>query len=833
MKRLVALCALVNLLFALVPVLAQTTYTWVGSIDSSWNKGNNWVPARNSAAATDIIVLNGAQTRQPTFTSDETVGRLVVSGDVTLTIATHPNHDIVLTVSGGSPNSFSLGSGINFTMTTSGVTTFNGQVVVGTGGGVVSGNLTLLGRAQLLCTDATNQLVFANATTCNSSISGGNPFGPSTSTPNGVRFQSGSTFIQNSGSDPFAAAPPASVVVFDAGSIYKFNFSTGTSATISLAGRSYPNVQFAGSNAFTYNFPVSGTTDGVITGSMTINSTISLAPPAGETYSGQMLIAGNIVNNGSWTTSTNRVVLNGASAQTISGTGTTSLGKGLVINNAAGATLQQPLTLSDSLLFTNGNLTLGTGNLTLRGSEIVGAGAGKCIVTSGVGTVVDSIAGNSSFVFPVSPDATDFNPLTIALKAGDPMESFAVKIGDTVNPSMSANAVAVHRTWTITEGTPGGNNATLTFQWASAQEGASFVRSGAAIWRNDGVKWSQASKGTLAGTGPFTLTALSAVSGFSPFVIANGLSFSSFSGKTLAFGNVTAKTSAIDTLIVKNTGGSVLNISQITSTDTVFKTSPTTAAILPSDSLAFFITFKPLAAGAKSASIIFVSNTAVGADTVSASGTGVQAGLTFRPTSLDMGSITFGTTKTDSMSVMNSGTSPLIIASVTSSDTAFKVTPLADTIAIGDSVRFHIAYKPGVLGSKTDTVVFTSNSAHGKDTLMITVQVNPSGVTNGFTPVPRNFDLSVNQQASIKASARIRYAVPRNAFVSIRVYDGLGHDIISLVNKAQSPGKYTVVWDVSGSNGTHISAGAYFYRMEAMNPDGSSAFVRTQRIFQQ
>jgi hypothetical protein len=247
--------------------------------------------------------------------------------------------------------------------------------------------------------------------------------------------------------------------------------------------------------------------------------------------------------------------------------------------------------------------------------------------------------------------------------------------------------------------------------------------------------------------------------------------------------------------------------------------------------MAFIITFKPLAMGAKSASIIFVSNTAVGADTVSATGTGIQAGFAVIPLALDMGSVTLGTTKTDSVRVKNTGTSPLAIATVISSDTAFKVTPQTDTIAVGDSVQFRIIYKAGVLGAKIDTVVFTSNSAHGKDTLIVSAQTIPSGVKYSLALPPRTFDLSVKRQASAGASTRIEFAVPEGAFVTIRVYDALGRDIITLVHKMLQPGKYGIVWDAPGS-GTHISSGVYFYRMEARKPDGASAFVNTRRMVQ-
>ena len=47
-------------------------------------------------------------------------------------------------------------------------------------------------------------------------------------------------------------------------------------------------------------------------------------------------------------------------------------------------------------------------------------------------------------------------------------------------------------------------------------------------------------------------------------------------------------------------------------------------------------------------------------------------------------------------------------------------------------------------------------------------------------------------------------------FVSLKVYDLLGKEIVTLVNEKLSPGKYKVVFDGSG-----LSSGVYFYMLTA------------------
>jgi hypothetical protein len=56
----------------------------------------------------------------------------------------------------------------------------------------------------------------------------------------------------------------------------------------------------------------------------------------------------------------------------------------------------------------------------------------------------------------------------------------------------------------------------------------------------------------------------------------------------------------------------------------------------------------------------------------------------------------------------------------------------------------------------------------------------------------------------------IRYQVPQNTHVILRVYNTLGRQVASLVNDQQGPGAYEAKLD-----GTGLASGMYFYRIEA------------------
>ena len=55
--------------------------------------------------------------------------------------------------------------------------------------------------------------------------------------------------------------------------------------------------------------------------------------------------------------------------------------------------------------------------------------------------------------------------------------------------------------------------------------------------------------------------------------------------------------------------------------------------------------------------------------------------------------------------------------------------------------------------------------------------------------------------------------------VTLKVYDILGREVTTLVNKQLTPGKYSVKFD-----GSNLSSGIYFYRLDA------GSFVKTKKL---
>ena len=70
----------------------------------------------------------------------------------------------------------------------------------------------------------------------------------------------------------------------------------------------------------------------------------------------------------------------------------------------------------------------------------------------------------------------------------------------------------------------------------------------------------------------------------------------------------------------------------------------------------------------------------------------------------------------------------------------------------------------------------------------------------------------------------VRYQVPEDARVVIRVYDLLGRVVTTLVDAQVSAGFYHRVWDGRNDAGLRVASGVYIYRMEA------GTFVQTRKM---
>jgi hypothetical protein len=117
------------------------------------------------------------------------------------------------------------------------------------------------------------------------------------------------------------------------------------------------------------------------------------------------------------------------------------------------------------------------------------------------------------------------------------------------------------------------------------------------------------------------------------------------------------------------------------------------------------------------------------------------------------------------------------------------------------------------------TVVFSIPSGL-KDSTTWNLTIVTSVAENEM--IPKEFALAQNYPNPFNPTTTIEYQVPGvgiQYIVSLRVFDLLGREVVTLVNERKPAGSYTKQWNANG-----MPNGIYFYRLTA------SSFTETKKL---
>jgi hypothetical protein len=90
---------------------------------------------------------------------------------------------------------------------------------------------------------------------------------------------------------------------------------------------------------------------------------------------------------------------------------------------------------------------------------------------------------------------------------------------------------------------------------------------------------------------------------------------------------------------------------------------------------------------------------------------------------------------------------------------------------------------------------------------------------------PLTYKLEQNYPNPFNPITTIKYQIPKLSFVTLKVYDVLGSEIITLVNEEKPVGSYQIEFDA-----TILSSGIYFYRLQVYTPGRAGSFVETKKM---
>ena len=97
-------------------------------------------------------------------------------------------------------------------------------------------------------------------------------------------------------------------------------------------------------------------------------------------------------------------------------------------------------------------------------------------------------------------------------------------------------------------------------------------------------------------------------------------------------------------------------------------------------------------------------------------------------------------------------------------------------------------------------------------------------VTGVETPstdaLPMTYVLDQNYPNPFNPTTQIRYGLPQQSQVQIRVFDLLGREVALLQDGEQQAGYHSVLWTGETSSGHSVASGIYFYRIDANSVNG-------------
>ncbi len=81
--------------------------------------------------------------------------------------------------------------------------------------------------------------------------------------------------------------------------------------------------------------------------------------------------------------------------------------------------------------------------------------------------------------------------------------------------------------------------------------------------------------------------------------------------------------------------------------------------------------------------------------------------------------------------------------------------------------------------------------------------------------VPESFSLSQNYPNPFNPETNIRFQLPQSADVVLKIYNTLGQEVKTLVDRQMNPGTHVVLWDGRSNLGTRLPSGIYYYQIIA------------------
>jgi hypothetical protein len=152
------------------------------------------------------------------------------------------------------------------------------------------------------------------------------------------------------------------------------------------------------------------------------------------------------------------------------------------------------------------------------------------------------------------------------------------------------------------------------------------------------------------------------------------------------------------------------------------------------------------------------------------------------------------------------------------------------TIVPADSQLVEVRLHPGTAlpgGTYLATLRVTGNTP---DTAKVRVRMTvTTDVQQTAYAIPTTFELGQNYPNPFNPTTTIRFGLPEQSRVSLKVYNLLGQEVATLAEGDMPAAYHTVVWNGRNKAGNQVASGIYFYRLDATGAS-SGKFTNLKKL---
>jgi hypothetical protein len=151
-------------------------------------------------------------------------------------------------------------------------------------------------------------------------------------------------------------------------------------------------------------------------------------------------------------------------------------------------------------------------------------------------------------------------------------------------------------------------------------------------------------------------------------------------------------------------------------------------------------------------------------------------------------------------------------------DVRFDGDKMADVLSSAKDIRVNSAVYPVTIRVEGAVITLRDKATAGK-ILNQTISSGQSAQINDASvnvieihasEKPTVYELSQNYPNPFNPSTVISYQIPVSGMVTLKVYDAIGSEVVTLVNNIQDAGSYNVTF-----NANKLNSGVYFYTLRA------------------